>query len=659
MISQLHTWARIYAGHGFQVFPLKANKAPDTMHGFHDATSNLDQIDKWWNDKPDALIGCRIPQGQMILDIDIRYEGGKVFDALGGDEIESARHYSGRNDGGFHIWLRHPGGDLSTKGLDRYANEHGIAEKSGIDLLHHELRYTILPPSPHPETGKPYTWDDTPFFDPKTHVVADCPEHIVALLSEAPTRLEAVARSDFEGESMFDWFEHDQRWADVLPGWEIVAGDGEQDGSHWRHPDASNDKSATIHAGTKDRLYVWSDNTVFETGRGYSKFDTWKLLEHRDSYEDALRALVKMPGCPRPSDDVLELVGPSDAEVIAAEQSSKKAASQFKSPRQIIDMPPAEWLIEGLLEEPSLGMLYGTPGVGKSFFALGVGLHVCTGRTFFDREVRQGHVLYMVGEGVHGMGLRLQAWLTHHGLKIDDIEQHMTMFDGVQNLASTDLEVKEDHYVLEWLREHKPRLIVVDTVARYTTGANENSTEDMNKFISNLDLLKHASGGCVLAVHHSGKASAGAARGSTVLLGGVDTELRIKKDGTTGATLSVTKQKNAQAGPDTYWYLEQVEMTGDVVDGTGRTSAVMVERKEEPISLADTEDDLEVVYQMICQLDEQGVDVTREVLLDHLTAAGWKRSADTLRKDRLPRLIADGRIHEITTTEGGKRYGKR
>src|SRR5690606_35710677 len=80
--------------------------------------------------------------------------------------IETGRvHASGRGDGGRHYWFQRPNNiPLSNHRLNEWARANKTGEASGnswhagIDILRHEHRYTILPPSPHPDTGQPYTW---------------------------------------------------------------------------------------------------------------------------------------------------------------------------------------------------------------------------------------------------------------------------------------------------------------------------------------------------------------------------------------------------------------------------------------------------------------------------------------------------------------------
>ena len=105
-----------------------------------------------------------------MLDIDPRHDGHDTWDTIvAGHDLPVTRcHASGRNDGGFHIWFRNPNG-------------HELKDRDGIDVLHHGHRYSILPPSLHPETGQPYTW----VHDPTTPM-ADLPEWLAEALTPAP-----------------------------------------------------------------------------------------------------------------------------------------------------------------------------------------------------------------------------------------------------------------------------------------------------------------------------------------------------------------------------------------------------------------------------------------------------------------------------------------
>jgi len=64
--------ALAYAEKGFLVFPCKGNKKPFTLHGYKEATTDIEQIKRWWTLYPDAMIG--FPTGAInrvwVLDVD-------------------------------------------------------------------------------------------------------------------------------------------------------------------------------------------------------------------------------------------------------------------------------------------------------------------------------------------------------------------------------------------------------------------------------------------------------------------------------------------------------------------------------------------------------------------------------------------------------------
>ena len=61
-----------YADLGYPVFPCApGDNKPITKHGFHNATTDPEQIERWWAERPNANIG--IPtQGLLALDVDGR-----------------------------------------------------------------------------------------------------------------------------------------------------------------------------------------------------------------------------------------------------------------------------------------------------------------------------------------------------------------------------------------------------------------------------------------------------------------------------------------------------------------------------------------------------------------------------------------------------------
>jgi hypothetical protein len=129
--------------------PGERAKSPYTKNGFLDASTDPDQIHKWWNYKPGALIGLAVPAEILVIDIDPRNGGSRAaLEKEAGPIPVTATAWSGRGDDGQHLYFMRPKGDLT-----------GTRLPPGIDLKDANRGYVIVPPSLHPDTGQPYRWE--------------------------------------------------------------------------------------------------------------------------------------------------------------------------------------------------------------------------------------------------------------------------------------------------------------------------------------------------------------------------------------------------------------------------------------------------------------------------------------------------------------------
>ncbi len=72
------------------------------------------------------------------------------------------------------------------------------------------------------------------------------------------------------------------------------------------------------------------------------------------------------------------------------------------------------YLVKGLIPRSGLVVIWGPPKCGKSFWAFDVAAHIALGWSYRDRKVQQGAVVYLVLEGEHGIGARVEAWRQQH-----------------------------------------------------------------------------------------------------------------------------------------------------------------------------------------------------------------------------------------------------
>jgi hypothetical protein len=235
-----------------------------------------------------------------------------------------------------------------------------------------------------------------------------------------------------------------------------------------------------------------------------------------------------------------------------------------------------EFVIAGLVETESLAAIFGKPGSGKSFIALGMAASVASGTPYHGRDVMQGPVVYVAGEGHNGLRRRLAAWERHHGVSLADAPLHFSRrATSLLDPAAADAVIAAIESVAQ-AEGKPPRLIIVDTVARNFGAGDENSTRDMSLFVAGVDSIKGRFPGCsVLLVHHTGHGEGDRARGSSVLLGALDAEFRTELvDGIT--TLQGTKSKEGAIPPPIGFQGHSIEI-GRTAKGEAVTSLAFEE----------------------------------------------------------------------------------
>jgi hypothetical protein len=253
-------------------------------HGVYDATTDVAVIASWWGGRHAGCnIGGRVPESMFVIDVDPRNGGLESVGALEdkhGKLPETLMTLSGRGDGGCHRFYRRPPGMLSRTRLG-----------PGIDLKT-STGYVVLPPSIHPETGRPYVRIDG--------LVAAPPTWLIDLLKpeqpQTPPRKTRSLSRFWGGSSIADNFSTSASWFDILipHGWRCRDADSDADGARWLHPTHTSACSATIRNGC---LFVYSPNTVFDVTEpgnpcGYTKFRAYALLNYEGDLSAAARALT-------------------------------------------------------------------------------------------------------------------------------------------------------------------------------------------------------------------------------------------------------------------------------------------------------------------------------------------------------------------------------
>lgn len=226
--------------------------------------------------------------------------------------------------------------------------------------------------------------------------------------------------------------------------------------------------------------------------------------------------------------------------------------SKRKRPRDIVD---------GLLFEGCMSMWAGAAKSGKSFLLLDLAHAVATGQSWAGRDVDKAGALYIPLEGVGMLYDRIRAWEMAHKQPSPLIFSPTPL-----NLLIDEKHVEE---IIEYVEDNDVRLVVLDTFARATAGAQENAKEEISIAIAALDRIKDETGAHVAFAHHHGH-GAKRARGSSDLLAAPDLIVDLERiKGADERHATVTANRHGKEGDTLRFTLEPVKT--DIRDARGRS----------------------------------------------------------------------------------------
>jgi len=184
---------------------------------------------------------------------------------------------------------------------------------------------------------------------------------------------------------------------------------------------------------------------------------------------------------------------------------------------------PIRWLIKDWLQDNALIMVHGPSGGGKTFIVLDMALRIASDLPdWAGKKVTHGGVVYLAGEGHHGLRSRiaafkhhnrvknLSAWISKDGCDLNTVEGYARARQAILALP------------------YPPKLIIVDTLHRFLLG-DENSAQDAKSMLDACADLMREFNCSVLLVHHTGVSDEAQhrARGSSAWRGALDIEISI------------------------------------------------------------------------------------------------------------------------------------
>jgi hypothetical protein len=509
-----------YASWGWHVLPLIPNdKRPASAHGVHDATTDIEQIKRWWSANPEFNIGIAAGEksGIVVFDIDPRNGGDDSWD-------DFTTEHGAVPDGICQ---------LTAGGGQHYIAQWREGLKScelrkGVDFLAGGRYFVVAPSSVN---GRDYTWEAS--GDPADGV---CP-FVIPESWRATMAVRKVIVAATDGE--------------LITG-NRNAGLASMAGSMRRSGFSSSEIYAAISAANAERCDI-----------PLPASDVKRIAESIARYA--------------PEHDVGASVALGD---VAANNLINKNADVIEKLNAVFgdqlgtDYEAPDELVEGLMTIGSAVVVYGDSNSGKTFWALSVGAAVAMGTPCYGRRTDPGLVVYLASESPASIRSRIQALKKYHNNELENlvvVQAPVNFYLGDGDAADVIALVK----MVEQMKGRPVRLIVGDTLARISAGANENSGEDMGPVMSRFDVVAAATRACIMIIHHNGKDAAKGSRGWSGIRAHIDTEIEVnEKDGVRSVT--VTKQRELPSKGDAIYFKLHVIDMGVTKFGKPATTCVAI-----------------------------------------------------------------------------------
>ena len=247
---------------------------------------------------------------------------------------------------------------------------------------------------------------------------------------------------------------------------------------------------------------------------------------------------------------------------------------------------PISWLVKWWIQSQALVMVHGPSGCGKTFVVLDWCLRMASGiEEWAGHKVRPGNVVYLAGEGHHGLRGRVAAWKHHN--QAGKLAMWLSKDGCDLNTPTGYLKVVEQVRMLP----NRPDAIVVDTLHRFLQG-DENSAQDTKTMLDACAALMQEFGCSVILVHHTGVSEEAQhrARGSSAWRGALDIEISIIP-GKDNQPIQIVqrKSKDAELAETIYVELQKVAIPGWMdEDNQQVTSAVIVQAQAPTLAKKDS-----------------------------------------------------------------------
>lgn len=519
------------------IIPVKPNgsKSPSvpSWKTYQQRKPTLAELTGWFggNYQPGvAIIAGRVSGNLEILDFDATEVANQFVDLLEetAPELLAKLVAVGTPSGGLHLFYRCP----TIAGNQKLAQAEAGGKIETLIETRGEGGYVLTINSPlacHP-SGKPYVLlrgqltSIPTITEAEREVLLDCARSFNQVV-KAHQRVNHVAQPTNGHLTPGQRFNQAGNVRGLLEkhGWRYLR-PGAQ-GELWARPGV-NHTSATLYPD--GGLYVFSSNaSPLDSGRVYSPFSLYGLLEHQGDFKAAAKTLGQFidqteeieldiedappastqanPGAQQAAGQVL----PSDTldtdtePLLGAQTVERLMNTVFPTPKPILrGLYGGDW-----------GLVVGIGSVGKTTFMNGLVTAITSGKPYepfipFGAEAKR--VLYLDFES-NGFRLQKQLRAIQSQLTPAELENTNKNFfivlepeiDG-KPFKFTDAQSLKN--LAKFAKDNQIDLIVIDTQAQASGLNDENSNSEVqNKIVTPMRRLAKYTGAAILLLHHEGK----------------------------------------------------------------------------------------------------------------------------------------------------------
>jgi hypothetical protein len=459
-----------------------AGKHPVTGNGHKEATTDHDQIKRWWSKRAWNIGAVPGYAGCAVLDIDLWKEGEedrlKEVERIHGELPLTFTVLTGQHgdERGRHYWFKVPEGIMLPRKV------------GGIDLRSGET-YVLMPPSRH-----------------KSAVEYEAESGDLSYVPDAPRWILDAGSNGQRKES----------------GLENRTRTGVKTGKRTKAALASNTLPPPEDGQSHRDVAVGIARNLYETGTPADVVVSimTSMLENPTSSLDPARPweVTHAKDIVR---SVVSMSAPDSAKFVKASGPFELTVSTLDDARELA-RTPIDWVIPGVIAKGDKALVAGPPKAYKTWLVLHIARCVACAEPLFGHSdwtpAEPAGVLLIQEEGApHHWGRRLELVF---GTEAD----HPVYYSHRSGINLLD-----EGHVDALIAEAKSRevgLIVIDPFQRVTAGVNENDAADTGPVWDSIHRISRETGAATLVVHHArkhdGEPGMDSIRGSSRMAGEVD-----------------------------------------------------------------------------------------------------------------------------------------